>query len=277
MLGIMGLLPVAAKVVSGEAQFAGDDLLAIGPRQLRKLRGGRIGFIFQDPMTSFNPVLTIGEQIIEPLRYHLKLGRKAARQRAAELMRLVGIPGGEKRLDDYPHQFSGGMRQRIMIAIALACEPELLIADEPTTALDVTIQAQIVELVSDLRARMGMAVIWITHDLALVSGMVDRIIVLYAGNVVEVSPVADLYAAPSHPYTQGLLGSLPRIEGELQRRLPSIGGSPPDVNARPAGCAFAARCPHRIDRCAVEAPPLEAAGAVPGHLAACWVKPRSVA
>jgi peptide/nickel transport system ATP-binding protein len=228
--------------------------------------------VFQDPMSSFNPVLRIGDQIAEPLIYHRGMSRAQARRAAGELMKLVGIPGGAARLDNYPHELSGGMRQRAMIAIGLACEPALLIADEPTTALDVTIQAQILDLVKDLRARLGMAIVWITHDLALVSGLVDRLIVLYAGRIVEEAPVDSLYARPTHPYTRGLLASLPRLEGRAERRLPSIGGTPPEPSAIGPGCPFAPRCPLRRDRCAREAPPMVAApdGAA-GHRAACWV------
>jgi peptide/nickel transport system ATP-binding protein len=271
MRGLLGLLPPAAHVAGGAALFDGRDLLHLHRRELREVRGGRIGMIFQDPMTSLNPVLRIGEQLMEPLLYHRRASRKAARSRALDLMRLVGIPGAEERLEAYPHQLSGGMRQRVMIAMALACEPELLIADEPTTALDVTIQAQIVELVKELRQRLGMAIVWITHDLALVSGLVDRVAVFYAGRVVEEAPVDALYAGPRHPYTLGLLGSLPKIEGIPARRLPSIGGAPPDPGRRPPGCPFVPRCRFRVERC-TEMPPLAPVpGAHPAHRSACWV------
>ncbi|EYD74127.1 Oligopeptide transport ATP-binding protein OppD [Rubellimicrobium mesophilum DSM 19309] len=277
-LALLGLLPPGARVAGGSARMEGKDLLTLSRRALREVRGGRIGMIFQDPMTSFNPVLKIGDQLIEPLIYHRGMLRREAWARAGELLRLVGIPGGASRLDNYPHELSGGMRQRVMIAMGLACEPPLLIADEPTTALDVTIQAQIVDLVKDLRARLGMSIIWITHDLALVSGLVDRVIVLYAGKIVEEAPVDDLYARPTHPYTQGLLASLPTLEGEETRRLPAIGGTPPDPGRRPAGCPFAPRCPLRVARCESEMPPLVAVAGGP-HRAACWVnaKPQELA
>jgi peptide/nickel transport system ATP-binding protein len=272
MLSVMRLLPQAARVGAGRALYEGTDLLALPDKALRTIRGGKIGMIFQDPMTSLNPVLRIGEQLMEPLLYHRNASRTQARERAAELMRLVGIPGGERRLDEYPHQLSGGMRQRVMIAMGLACNPNLLIADEPTTALDVTIQAQIVDLVKDLRARLGMAIVWITHDLALVSGLVDKVLVLYSGRIVEEAPVDALYAHPAHPYTLGLLGSLPTISGPLTRRLPSIGGAPPDPAHRPPGCPFAPRCQFRIDRCTHEQPALRSVpGAPPAHRVACWV------
>ncbi|MDQ0439338.1 peptide/nickel transport system ATP-binding protein [Kaistia dalseonensis] len=271
MLGMMGLLPPGARVVDGTATLEGRDLLKLSNRELRKVRGGQVGFVFQDPMTSFNPVMTIGDQLIEPLLYHRAMSKADAWKRAGELMRLVGIPGGEKRLSDYPHQLSGGMRQRVMIAMGLACDPSLLIADEPTTALDVTIQAQILDLVKDLRARLGMAVVWITHDLALVSGLVDRIIVLYAGRIVEEADVDDLYKRPSHPYTIGLLGSLPRLHGPEGRRLASIGGTPPEPGRRPKGCAFAPRCSMKIARCETEEPQLAPLPGSTRHRAACWV------
>jgi peptide/nickel transport system ATP-binding protein len=271
MLGMMGLLPPGARVVNGTATLEGRDLLKLSNRELRKVRGGQVGFVFQDPMTSFNPVMTIGDQLIEPLLYHRGMSKAEAWKRAGELMRLVGIPGGENRLTDYPHQLSGGMRQRVMIAMGLACDPSLLIADEPTTALDVTIQAQILDLVKDLRARLGMAVVWITHDLALVSGLVDRIVVLYAGRIVEEADVDDLYARPSHPYTIGLLASLPRLHGPEGRRLPSIGGTPPEPGRRPKGCAFAPRCSQKIARCEIEEPQLAPLPGSTRHRAACWV------
>jgi peptide/nickel transport system ATP-binding protein len=269
-LSLLGLLPPGARVAAGRADMEGKDLLTLSRRELRKVRGGRIGMIFQDPMTSFNPVLKIGDQLIEPLIYHRGMSRKDAWVRAGELLRLVGLPGAEARLHNYPHELSGGMRQRVMIAMGLACEPPLLIADEPTTALDVTIQAQIVDLVKDLRARLGMSIIWITHDLALVSGLVDRVIVLYAGKIVEEAPVDDLYARPTHPYTRGLLASLPTLEGAESRRLPAIAGTPPDPGRRPAGCPFAPRCPLKIARCETEMPPLVRVASA-AHRAACWV------
>jgi peptide/nickel transport system ATP-binding protein len=270
-MSLLGLLPPGGKVAEGSAHFEGKDLFRLSGKAMQQVRGGRISVIFQDPMTSLNPVMRIGEQIAEPLMEHLRLSRAEARERAGELLRLVGIPGGETRLDNFPHELSGGMRQRVMIAIGLACDPPLVIADEPTTALDVTIQAQIVDLVKDLRARLGMSVIWITHDLALVSGLVDRIIVLYSGTIVEEAAVDDLYANPTHPYTRGLLSSLPRLDSAETRRLPSIAGTPPDPRRRPAGCPFAPRCALKISRCESEMPPLDAVVGGSSHKAACWV------
>jgi peptide/nickel transport system ATP-binding protein len=271
-LSLLGLLPPGARVVGGSAEFEGKDLFRLSKKELQQVRGGRIGMIFQDPMTSFNPVLKIGDQLVEPLVYHRGMSKAEAREIAGELLRLVGIPGGAARLDNYPHELSGGMRQRVMIAMGIACKPPLVIADEPTTALDVTIQAQIVDLVNDLRERLGMSIIWITHDLALVSGLVDRIIVLYAGKIVEEAPVDNLYARPTHPYTRGLLASLPTVGSKETRRLPSIGGTPPDPGRRPAGCPFAPRCPLNVARCETEMPPLVPVPEGPNvHRAACWV------
>jgi oligopeptide transport system ATP-binding protein len=225
-------------------------------------------------MTSLNPVLTIGYQIAEALILHMGMDKEAARQRTVELLELVGIPRAAERLDDYPHQFSGGMRQRVMIAMGLSCNPQLLIADEPTTALDVTIQAQITDLVKRLRDEIGMAIIWITHDLGVVAGLADRVIVMYAGFIVEESPVKELYADPRHPYTIGLLGSLPRLDESHGHRLTSIEGLPPDLIDLPPGCPFYARCFYRVDRCATENPRLEPIA--PGHKVACWVDVRAV-
>ena len=219
-------------------------------------------------MTSLNPVFNVGFQIMEPLRKHLGLSKKAARKRAVELLELVGIPSAEDRLDDFPHQFSGGMRQRVMIAIALACDPKVLIADEPTTALDVTIQAQILELVKKLRQELGMAIIWITHDLGVVAGIADRVIVMYGGQIVEHAPVGELYENPQHPYTRALLETLPSMDETRTERLPSITGQPPSLTEPVSSCSFAARCPHAVARCHLENPPLVKIG--PGHDAACW-------
>jgi oligopeptide transport system ATP-binding protein len=269
-MSLIRLIPMPpGRVVGGEVWFEGRDLLKLDDDEIRQVRGNRIAMIFQDPMTSLNPVLTIGRQITEALELHLGMDKQQARARSAELLALVGIPGAEGRLDDYPHQFSGGMRQRVMIAMGLSCNPQLLIADEPTTALDVTIQAQIVELVKKLRDEIGMAIIWITHDLGVVAGLADRMIVMYAGFIVEESAVKELYANPRHPYTLGLLGSLPRLDEERPTRLRSIEGLPPDLIDLPAGCPFYARCSYRIERCLQENPPLETVG--PHHKVACWV------
>lgn len=270
-MSLLGLLPPGGKVANGSAMFEGKDLFKLSNSKMQKIRGGRISVVFQDPMTSLNPVMRVGDQIAEPLIEHLKMSKAEAWKRAGELMRLVGIPGGETRLVNYPHELSGGMRQRVMIAIGLACEPPLVIADEPTTALDVTIQAQIVDLVKDLRARLGMSIVWITHDLALVSGLVDRVMVLYSGKIVEEALVDDLYANPTHPYTRGLLASLPRLGGEESHRLPSIAGTPPDPRRRPPGCPFAPRCTMKIAKCEQTMPPLNTVNGKAGHKAACWV------
>ena len=272
-VGVMSLTRLIpsppGKVVAGEVIFDGRDLLKLDPDELRQIRGNRIAMIFQDPMTSLNPVLTIGHQISEALILHLGMNKEQARKRSVELLELVGIPGAANRLDDYPHQFSGGMRQRVMIAMGLSCNPQLLIADEPTTALDVTIQAQIVDLVQRLKDEMGMAVIWITHDLGVVAGMAERVIVMYAGFIVEESPVNQLYDRPRHPYTLGLLRSIPRLDRGRQQRLVPIDGLPPDLLEAPTHCPFAPRCAFNIEKCWQENPPLETVG--PNHRAACWV------
>jgi oligopeptide transport system ATP-binding protein len=268
MLSLLQLIPTPpGKIVSGEADFLGDDLLKMSPADIRHVRGARIGIVFQDPMTSLNPVLTVGRQLTEPLETHMGMDQNQARQRAIELLRLVGIPSAENRLDDYPHQFSGGMRQRVMIAMALACAPQVLIADEPTTALDVTIQAQIIELIKRLRSELGMSIIWITHDLGIVAGLAHRVLVMYAGFIVERAPVKALYAHPQHPYTRGLLGSLPRIDADSDTRLVNIEGLPPDLLSPPVGCPFAPRCPYVFEKCAIN-PPLLPVG--PNQEAACW-------
>ncbi len=238
----------------------------------RIIRGHEIAMIFQDPMTSLNPVLTVGRQISEALELHKGLDRKAARQRTIELLEMVGIPSARTRVDDYPHQFSGGMRQRVMIAMAISCEPRLLIADEPTTALDVTIQAQILDLIQRLRRELGMAVILITHDLGVVAGLCDRIAVMYAGYIVEEAPAEDLFADPRHPYTLGLLRSIPRIDEPRRERLIPIEGMPPDLINLPVGCPFAPRCAYAVDRSELEMPELRAVA--PGHKVACWVDVR---
>lgn len=270
VLSVMRLIPQPpGKIVDGEVLFDGRDLLKVNEDEIRSVRGNKIAMIFQDPMTSLNPVLTIGRQIGEALELHLHMKKEEARKRSAELLAMVGIPQAEARLDDYPHQFSGGMRQRAMIAMGLACNPQLLIADEPTTALDVTIQAQIVDLVKRLRDEIGMAVIWITHDLGVVAGLADRVMVMYAGFVVEEAPVKEVYADPRHPYTIGLLGSLPRLDEIRAEKLQSIEGLPPDLIDLPKGCPFAARCVYAIDKCLEERPELEPVG--PRHRIACWV------
>jgi oligopeptide transport system ATP-binding protein len=235
--------------------------------EIRHVRGAQMAMIFQDPMTSLNPVLTIGKQLTEPLMVHQGATQEQARQRAVELLKMVGIPSAENRLDDYPHQFSGGMRQRVMIAMALACSPQVLVADEPTTALDVTIQAQIVDLVRRLRDDLGMSVIWITHDLGIVAGIAHRVLVMYAGFIVERAATKDLYRNPQHPYTRGLLGSLPRIDEDANHRLTNIEGLPPDMLNPPKGCPFSVRCPYVFEQC-VENPPLLPIS--PDHEAACW-------
>jgi len=269
MMSLMKLLPTPpAEVVSGRVRLGDRDLLSLPASEMRKIRGGEVGFIFQDPMTSLNPVFTVGYQLMEPLRKHLGLSRGEARKRAIELLSLVGIPSPQERINDYPHQFSGGMRQRVMIAIALACEPKVLIADEPTTALDVTIQAQILELVKSLRQKIGMSIIWITHDLGVVAGLADRVMVMYGGLVVERASVDDLFARPRHPYTRALLQTLPRPDSAGRERLKSVAGQPPHLLAFPTSCPFAPRCPHAFDHCRGERPPLMPVG--DGHEAACW-------
>jgi oligopeptide transport system ATP-binding protein len=274
VLSAMRLIPAPpGKIVGGQVLFDGEDLLKMSMDEIRRVRGNKIAMIFQDPMTSLNPVLTIGRQVEEALELHMGMNRSQARQRAIALLQLVGIPQAEDRIDDYPHQFSGGMRQRVMIAMALSCNPQILIADEPTTALDVTIQAQIIELVKRLRDEIGMAVIWITHDLGIIAGLAEKVIVMYAGFIVETAPVKDLYGDPRHPYTIGLLGSLPRLDAHQSQRLVSIEGLPPDLIDLPPGCPFTPRCSYVIDRCLEENPPLEVVG--PNHRIACWVDVRA--
>lgn len=269
MLTVMRLIRPPGRIADGEAWFLGRDLLTLEPDDMRRVRGAQVGMVFQDPMTFLNPVMTIGQQIAEPLREHLGMDRRQARVRAEELLDSVGIPAAASRLDDYPHQFSGGMRQRAMIAMALSCRPSLLIADEPTTALDVTVQAQIVELVKRLRQESGMAVIWITHDLGIVAGLADRVCVMYAGSVVETAPVLELYANPRHPYTLGLLSSIPRVNASERRELASIRGVPPDMVSPPPGCPFAPRCTCTMERCMKEKPLPRQVGV--DHWSACWL------
>ena len=270
VLAVMRLIPQPpGRIVSGEVQFAGRDLLRLPSPEMQELRGRDISMIFQDPMTSLNPVLTIGMQISETMMVHKGLSENEARQEAIHLMEQVGIPSPELRLDDYPHHFSGGMRQRVMIAMALACKPRLLIADEPTTALDVTIQMQILDLVKQLRDQMNMGMIWISHDLAVIAELADRVAVMYSGYLVEETDVFQLYRQPQHPYTRALLDSLPRMDtGELDK-LSAIPGSPPDATRLPPGCPFAPRCHVAVERCRHENPPLMEVG--PDHRAACWM------
>jgi oligopeptide transport system ATP-binding protein len=269
VMSLIRLIPIPpGKVVAGEVWFDGKDLTKLSNDEIRQVRGNRIAMIFQDPMTSLNPVLTIGKQLTEAMQLHLGMDKAQSRKRAVELLELVGIPGADKRLDEYPHQFSGGMRQRVMIAMGLSCNPQLLIADEPTTALDVTIQAQIVDLVKELKEKIGMAIIWITHDLGVVAGIAERVIVMYAGLIVEEAEVHDLYGKPLHPYTLGLLKSMPRLDLGKDEKLIPINGLPPDLVDFPEGCPFAARCVYRVDRCLTENPPIEYV--TPTHRVACW-------
>jgi oligopeptide transport system ATP-binding protein len=268
MMSLLRLIPIPpGEITDGYAMFEGRDLLTLSPSALRKVRGGQVGFIFQDPMTSLNPVLTVGYQIKESLRIHRQLPKGELDARAQDLLELVGIPSAKQRLESFPHELSGGMRQRVMIAVALACDPQVLIADEPTTALDVTIQAQIIEIIKDLQERLGTAVIWITHDLGVVAGLAERVMVMYGGQIVEEALVRDLYASPKHPYTQGLLGSIPRLD-QKGLELVNIKGQPPSLYAEPNSCSFAPRCPHAFDRCRTENPFLIDVEA--GHRVACW-------
>ncbi len=270
MMSLLHLIPSPpGEVVAGKTIYMGKDLLQASDEEIRHLRGSDISIIFQDPMTSFNPVLTIGAQVAEPLTIHHGMSQAEALERAVEMLALVGIPNAHERINNYPHQFSGGMRQRVMIAMALICSPKILIADEPTTALDVTIQAQIVELVKRLRDELGMAIIWITHDLGIIAGLADRVLVMYAGYVVEEAPVDMLYDNPQHPYSIGLLGSLPRVDDDQRRRLASIDGLPPVLMEKPGYCPFLNRCPYAIEHCHRENPPLLEVN--PGHFSACWV------
>jgi oligopeptide transport system ATP-binding protein len=267
-LSIMRLIPSPpGKVAGGQILFDGEDLLQKSEEEMRHIRGNRIAMIFQDPMTSLNPVLTVGRQITESLELHLKLSKREATSRAAELLSMVGIPSPSKRLDNYPHQFSGGMRQRVMIAMALSCNPELLIADEPTTALDVTIQAQILELINRLKEELDTAVIMITHDLGVVAGMTDRVTVMYAGKVVEEGPTKEIFANPRMPYTIGLLRSIPRLDEERGRKLNPIRGLPPNLIDLPPICPFSPRCDYVQERCLSQVPDLRSVA--PDHRAAC--------
>ncbi len=271
VLSIMGLIPdPPGKITEGKIFFKGEDLLTYEDRRMESIRGARIGMVFQDPMTSLNPVLTIGSQISEAMTLHLGFSQDEAREKSLELLSLMGIPNPEDRFNDYPHQFSGGMRQRVLISIALSCSPDILIADEPTTALDVTIQAQILELTKRIQNEMGMSIIWITHDLAVIAELADRVVVMYAGYIVEEADVFDLYENPRHPYTLALLNSLPSVDkSRAQERLATIPGSPPDGIAVFPGCPLAPRCHFMVDRCLNENPRLETIGL--NHKSACWV------
>ena len=269
-LSIMRLVAApAGRIVGGEVWFKGRDLLRLSEEEMRRVRGREIAMVFQEPMTSLNPVLTVGRQLTEGLEIHLGADAARARARAEELLSMVGIPDPARRLSQYPHQFSGGMRQRMMIAMALACEPALVLADEPTTALDVTIQAQILELMKTLSRRLGVAMLIITHNLGVVARYADRVNVMYAGRIIEQGTARELYARPRHPYTLGLLRSVPRLDAPRRARLDPIDGQPPDLLRLPSGCAFTPRCAFRVERCLAERPELRPAGG-DGHVSACW-------
>jgi oligopeptide/dipeptide ABC transporter ATP-binding protein len=271
-LTILGLTRAPNARISGRIMFEGRDLATLPAEELQSVRGNDIAMIFQDPLTSLHPFYKVGRQLVEAIRTHQDLSKAAARARAVELLGLVGIPDPKQRVEEYPHEFSGGMRQRVMIAMALANEPKLLIADEPTTALDVTIQAQILQLLERLQAELGMAVILITHDLGVVAEVADEVNVMYAGRIVETGTLRQLFYDPQHPYTWGLLGSLTRIDRPRAGRLAQITGQPPSLLSPPEGCHFRPRCPHEFARCS-EVPPLEARAAEPGHLDRCWLPP----
>lgn len=276
MLSMIKLLPPAARIVNGEVRFGGEDLMGMDKKEIRRIRGSEVGMIFQDPISSLNPVVKIGKQMSETLIYHKKMKKADAYKKCAELLDFVGISNARERLSEYPHQLSGGMRQRVMIAMALACEPKIVIADEPTTALDVTIQAQIVELVQSIKDKLNTSFIWITHDLGLIAGLVHRIIVMYAGFIVEEAYVDELYENPRHPYTIGLLGSIPKNEEE-GKKLFSIRGAPPDLKEKPSSCPFLPRCDYALEKCAKENPGLELIKDTEEkgmHRIACWVDVR---
>jgi oligopeptide/dipeptide ABC transporter ATP-binding protein len=269
-LSVMRLVAApAGRIASGQIVFKGRDLLTLSEEEMRRIRGREIGMIFQEPMTSLNPVLSVGRQLTETVEIHLGMTPAQSRARALELLSLVGVADPERRLAQYPHQFSGGMRQRLMIAMALSCNPALVLADEPTTALDVTIQAQILELMKDLSRRLGVAMLMITHNLGVVARYADRVNVMYAGRIIERATAREIYANPRHPYTLGLLRSVPRLDEPRRAKLQPIPGQPPDLSRLPSGCAFAPRCHYALPRCAADAPRLEPVG--DEHLAACWV------
>ncbi|HCM27093.1 MAG TPA: peptide ABC transporter ATP-binding protein [Treponema sp.] len=277
MMSLIKLLPPAAQITNGSVKLDGVELTKLSKKDLNAVRGSKVGMIFQDPMTSLNPFLKIGLQLSEGLVYHKGMSMADALKRSAAYLDMVGISNSAHRLNEYPHQLSGGMRQRVMIAMALLSEPGLVIADEPTTALDVTIQAQIVELVKELRKELNTSIIWITHDLSLLAGMVDRIMVMYGGAIVEEAVRGEIYKDPRHPYTIGLLNSIPRLSADTGKRLSTIGGAPPNLFMKPTGCPFAPRCRFRMDRCEKELPVLETVpGAAPdsGHRIACWADVR---
>ncbi len=267
-LSVLGLLPPGGRIEGGSIKLEGRELVGLSEDELRRIRGNEVAMIFQDSQSSLNPTKTIGDQVAEPVRLHRKVSRKEADERALEVLELVGLPRPRERLEDYPHQLSGGLRQRVMIAIALACEPRVLLADEPTTALDVTIQAQILALLDDLKNRLGMATLLVTHDMGVVAGRTSRINVMYAGRIVEAAPTDRLFSSMRHPYTQGLLGSIPRLDQDNREALVSIPGLPPDLTNPPAGCRFAPRCPRATSQCRAHEPPLS--GDTPEHVFACW-------
>ena len=268
-LSVMRLIPdPPGKIVDGEIQFENEDILKVDMDDMRRIRGGKISMVFQEPMTSLNPVLTVEKQLTETLELHMGMTKAEARQEGVDLLTRVGIPDPERRIKQYPHQFSGGMRQRVMIAMALSCNPRLIIADEPTTALDVTIQAQILELMKSLTTEFGVALIVITHNLGVVARYADRMNIMYAGKIIERGSAMEVYANPRHPYTVGLLHSVPRLDQPRREKLDPIEGQPPDLINVPQGCSFRARCRWAIDKCATEAPPLMPIGE--GHWSACW-------
>ncbi len=273
-LSALRLVPPPGRITSGRIRFLGQDLLALPARAMQALRGKRVSMIFQEPMTALNPVLTVGEQIAEMVRLHLRASRSDAKTRTIDLLKLVGIPSPDKRWAEYPHQLSGGMRQRVMIAMAVSCDPELVFADEPTTALDVTVQAQILDLLAGLRERLGMSMVMISHNLGVIAQVAHNVAVMYAGRIVEYTTTKELFADPQHPYTRGLLGSLPRYDehGRRQQRLNAIPGTVPPLGGAVKGCAFAPRCPLVIARCTQDEPPLELKR--PGHETRCWVVDR---